>query len=97
MRVNGVIELVEIGSAELMISRKLLETNDFVGFFLQKSSYYNEEQDIFHLYDFIKDTLIILYFIRLLVKLIREGYIWYLTFKYYVKEVQQCKNKLKKN
>jgi hypothetical protein len=95
--VNGEIELVEKANAEMMIARKLLETHDVVGLFVHKTQYYNEEEDKFYLFDFTKDSLIILYLIRIFVKFIKEVYIWYLSLKYYVKEVQQCKNKLKKN
>lgn len=80
-----------------MISKKLLETYDYMGLFIHKLSYYNEEEDIFDYFGFTKDTLIILFLIRSIVKIMKETYIWYLSFKYYVKEIQQCKNKLKKN
>jgi hypothetical protein len=80
-----------------MISRKLLETYDYVGFILHKTSYYNEQEDGFYFFGFTKDSLIIFYIKRSFVRMIKEIYTWYLSFKYYVNEVQECTNKLKRN
>jgi len=80
-----------------MISKKLLETYDYIAFFYFRGSYYNEEEDTFNFFGFTKDTLITVFLIRYFIKIIKETYILYLSFKYYVKEIQQNKNKLKKN
>jgi hypothetical protein len=97
LRINGEIDLVEIESAETMISRRLFATNDYIGWILHKTQYYNEYDDTFLYFNFLKDLFIILYFIRLFIKILKEIYDWYLSFKYYLKEIKQCKNKLKRN
>jgi len=81
----------------MVIEKKLFETYDWLGFIMHKTSYYNEEKDLFEFYAFTKDLFIVLYFLRSFVKTIKEIYDWYLSLKYNVEEVQQSKNKSKRN
>ena len=80
-----------------MISRKLYATKDYIGWLLHNSPYYIEEDDKISYYHVSKDGVIIILLIRLLIVLLRETYDWYLSFKYHIKEIKQCRNKVKKN
>lgn len=97
LRINSEIELVAIESAETMISRKLFETYDYIGWILHNFAYYREEEDKILYVEFSKDIFISVFSLNILIKILKEVYDWYLSFKYYVKEVKQMKNKLKKN
>jgi len=97
IRVNSEIELVAIQSANTLISRKLIATYDYIGWILQNSAYYKEEEDQILYIEFCKDIFIILFLLNIFMKIIREINDWYLSFKSSVKELKEVKNKLRKN
>jgi hypothetical protein len=77
-----------------MISRKLFATCDYIGWILHNSAYYKEEEDKILYIEFSKDILIFVFSFNIFMKILREIYDWYLSFKIYVKELKQVKNKL---
>jgi hypothetical protein len=48
---------VEIQSAETMISRKLFSTNDYIGWILDSTPYYNEKDDSVSFFEISKDRV----------------------------------------
>ena len=96
LRINTEIELVAIESAETLISRKLFATNDYIGYILHKWAYYKEDEDKILYFEFTKDMFLCVFSLNILMKIFKEIYEWYLSFKQYANEVKQARNRLRR-
>ena len=96
LRINDKLDLVRVEIADSIISKRLYEDKDLIGWVLHKTKYYNEEHDSFLYFDFSKDFFICLFILRLLIIIVKEINDWYLSFRMHIAEIKQYKNKLKR-